>query len=585
MDYNHNDLKLEPQAVAGNERDNLVAKKTAEDKAKAQKTELNAALMTAIKSPLTLVLAIAMTVITVSCFASAISSGVALFSYISIWMGIVALIDCIGIWKLWGFDKEITSKSLKSFKGYLSLQKALNVISLILFELLGAILMVISIALMVAFDKLSVNLSEIIYDVGSYLGYEFLIDPDTIFSYLIIGPGIIFLIALVVIIAATIYYTFINRALKKVIKYVKRLSNSIDGTANHNDDYDIDKKPPFISLIIFGGIYAIFAPFTLGIWNILCGLAIGVYFIFIALLFKKIHTEIENYSAMSIGSATHEFIENCDLESFNTTGSIAEIDRLVEEGHLSSDAADCVRLRLYEMECFRQSDVFREMLEAKRCEDAHMTMLLEKIRRTEYLEKMGLPRCIEEMDFGKLFDEIHVMTVIEQMRQSGDPRQIELADILDAETLHYELPEEILQPTTLDKIRNSKLFEDIRKAKRLYREYPIFMPDVPSPMSPHTLAILDCIIVKESGDVKIVDYKTDRLEKAELKNEAKATETFSFRYSPKFAKYADAVKLEFGKKPASAKLYSLQLGKALNIPINELPPKKYRYPEIKGRPS
>ena len=487
MDYNHNDLKLEPQAVAGNERDNLVAKKTAEDKAKAQKTELNAALMTAIKSPLTLVLAIAMTVITVSCFASAISSGVALFSYISIWMGIVALIDCIGIWKLWGFDKEITSKSLKSFKGYLSLQKALNVISMILLYLLAAVLLIISIALMVAFDKLSINISEIIYDVGSYLGYEFLIDPDTIFSYLIIGPGIIFLIALVVIIAATIYYTFINRALKKVIKYVKRLSNSIDGTANNNDDYDIDKKPPFISLIIFGGIYAIFAPFTLGIWNILCGLAIGVYFIFIALLFRRIHylveLRVELREATRIGTAMHKFIEVCDLENLYENGGAAELNRLMSAGAISPQNA--LYVNLDEIELFRQSTLFKEMLQAK----------------------------------------------------------------------------------------------------ELYREHPIELPEDPSNPDALENAIIDCIIVKDTGDIMLVDYKTHRLTKQEIERIDLAVRKFTDLYANQLSGYKTAIEQEFEKSPASIEIYSFQLGKSIPISMPGLPIKKTRYSMIKFRPS
>ena len=568
MDCKHPNLELASNDIVCNECGKFVAKKSSGDKSKVRKTELNSALMAAIKSPFALVLAIAMTVITISCFASAISAGGSFMSYISVWMGIVALIDCVGIWKLWGFDKEVTANSIKSFKGYLSLQRTLNTILLILFDLLGGIIIAISIALMAAFDKLSVQISEFIYSVGEFFEYELLIESDAIFSILVIGPGILFLIALAAVIAITTYFTIINRALKKVIRYVKRLSKSMGGKVDKND-YDVDKKPPFISLIIFGAIYAIVAFFTAGIWSIISGIAIGVYFIFIALLFKKIHDEIEDRSAESIGTAAHEFIENCDLEGFNVTGSIAELERQTSEGYLSSDEADCVQLRLYEMELFRRSDVFLEMLEAKRSENAHLAILLEKMRRTRSHVKMGLPECIENMDPGKLFDEIHVMKVIEDMRQSGDPHQIELANMLDAETHHYELPEEILNPETLEKIRQSQLFEDIRKAKRLYREYPIFIPNVPSPKSPHTLAILDCIIVKDSGEILLVDYKTDRMKKSEMKNESKAAKTFTSRHGSQLSGYKDAIKFEFGKAPKSARIYSLQLGKAFQISTAE----------------
>ena len=583
MDFHRPDMKLGDNDVVRNGQQ-LIDQKLSADVTEARKMNLNAVLLSNFKNRFALVVAIAMTVITASCFVGAILYGNFISSAINICIGSIALVDCFGIWKLFAYDKQITPEGLKSFQRYASVQKVLNVVSMILFGLLAGVMIVISIALMIAFEQFSGNISEVVHSVGTLLDYQIPMDPEAISSFFLIGPTIIFITALIVIIFVTVYYTLINRALKNVIKYVDRLAACANGDVN----YAIDQKPPFISLLVFSGVNALLTlliPTDIGLWSIIYNLALCVYFVFIALLFRNIQKEIEKKEATYIGTAVHKFMELCDLEKLYDGSIEAELNRLVAEGDISSDDAERVQLRINEMERFRRSDVFREMLEAKRCEDAHMTMLLKEIRRTEYLEKMGLPRCIEEMDFGKLFDEIHVMTVIEQMRQSGDPRQIELADILDAEMLHYELPEEILQPTTLDKIRNSKLFEDIRKAKRLYREYPIFMPDVPSSMSPHTLAIPDCIIVKENGDIKIVDFKTDRLEKAELKNEAKATETFSFSYSPQFAKYADAVKLEFGKKPASAKLYSLQLGKALNIPINELPQKRYHYPEIKGRPS
>lgn len=585
MDCNHPNLQLEQKAVVCNECGKLVAKKVKNSKNRVLRTDFNVALTSAIKSPLTLVLAIAMSVFTISCFANAISSGDSPLSIVSVVLGAFALKDCIGIWKLWGFDKDITIKSLRSFKGYIKLQMTLNSIMQLGFYLLAALLLFVSITATVAFDQFSVTISEFIYKFGSIFGYELLIDPDTILAFLIIGPSLLFIIAVLIIILATAYFTIINRALTKIIEYTKRISKSMGKKASYTDKYNLKKKPPFISLIIFGGLYVVCAPFTFGLWNIIGGLALGVYFIFIALLFKKIHNEIEENNALFIGTATHEFIENCDLESFNQNGSIAELDRLVDEKYLTSDDADRIQFRLYEMELFRRSDVFREMLAAKRAEDAHLVTLLESIRQTKAHVMMGLPECIENMDLGKLYDELYVMKVIEDMRQTGDPHQIELADVLNEETRHYELPAEMSSPETLEKIRQSKLFEDIRKAKRLYREYPIFLPDVSSTVSPHTLVIIDCIIVKESGEVSIVDYKTDRLKKNQIKNEIKATKTFSTKYSFQLSKYDKAVKLEFGKDPVSARVYSLQLGKSLQIPITGQSTDKYSYSTRKFRPS
>ena len=583
MDYKRPEVNTGSDAVICNKCGMLITKDDLNYKSEVRRKELNAMLLSGFKSPYTLVLAIAMSVITVCCFVQAFSSADGFTFAISAAVGSVALFDCFGIWKVLVYDKQLTPKGLKSFQRFLSLQKALNIVFMILFGLLSGILIVISILLMVAFDRLSGDISEIIHVVGSFFDYEILIGAETISSFLLTGPTIIFILALIVVIVTTLYYTLINRALKKIVKHVDHISGCVSGSG----EYNRDKRPPYKSLIIFGGlnIFALFISSNVGVWSAIYSIALGVYFIFIALLFRHLHNEADKYDAVLIGTSTHKFMELCDPNNLDTNGVTAEIDRLVGEGKLSPDDVDLINLRLDEMEKFRKSKVFKEILEAKRSEDVRLAGLLENIRKKDSRVAMKLPQCIENTDLGKLFEEIQARTVIEELRQLNDPYWEDLADKLEEERRHYEFPEEILRPETLKKIRESKLFEEIRKAKMLYREYLIFLPDTPSDMNPYSLAILDCIIVKNNGDIVIIDYKTDRLDKHELKCEAGATETFSSSYSPQFAKYADAVKLEFGKKPASAKLYSLQLGKDLDIPINELPKKRYHYPEIKGRPS
>ena len=339
MDSNHPDIQLKNNAVVNTESKNTVAVKEPENKTEAQKAELNKALMTAIKSPLTLVLAIAMTIITLCCFISVLTSNNIFSSGLNLWIGIVALIDCIGIWKLWGFDKEITPKSIQSFKGYLSLQRTLNILSAILVGLLSAVLLIISISLTVAVDTLSVSLSELIANVGSYLGLEILIDPDTIMSVLIIGPALLFIAALLIVIFVILYYSFINLALNKVIKYVRRLSNGIAGAATDDvdDDYDMKKNPPFISLIIFGGLYVISSVVNVGILSILNCFAIGVYFIFIALLFRKIHNQINASAYNQIDVSVEDQI---DAPADNQTTATVDVHTTTTVNVQTPAAAD-----------------------------------------------------------------------------------------------------------------------------------------------------------------------------------------------------------------------------------------------------
>ncbi len=64
------------------------------------------------------------------------------------------------------------------------------------------------------------------------------------------------------------------------------------------------------------------------------------------------------------GIATHMFLQFCDLENLRERGAKEELSRLVNEGFLSR--ADGDRVRLYEIERFRSSRLFGDMLAAKR---------------------------------------------------------------------------------------------------------------------------------------------------------------------------------------------------------------------------
>ena len=684
MDSNHPDIQLKNNAVVNTESKNTVAVKEPENKTEAQKAELNKALMTAIKSPLTLVLAIAMTIITLCCFISVLTSNNIFSSGLNLWIGIVALIDCIGIWKLWGFDKEITPKSIQSFKGYLSLQRTLNILSAILVGLLSAVLLIISISLTVAVDTLSVSLSELIANVGSYLGLEILIDPDTIMSVLIIGPALLFIAALLIIIFAILYYSFINLALNKVVKYVRRLSNGIAGAATDDvdDDYDMKKKPPFISLIIFGGLYVISSVVNVGILSILNCFAIGVYFIFIALLFRKIHNQI-NASAYNqidvpvedqidapadnqttatvdmqttttvnvqtpaaadvqttatvdvqipvtdvqtpaidvqtpvttdaqttatadvhdapadkqtdvpvikqtdapadkqteapavkkitvqiikkpirtklsirksrlVGNAIHKFIAVCDLENLDKNKGKAELIRLVDEGKLSQE--DVTYISVDWINKFRKSGVFKDMLEAKRAEEKQLAKILEKISQKNALVKLGLPECIKDVNLGDLFNEIHARKVLADLRKN---RQVLLAYKLDKQRRRYDLPKEILTPEAIEMIYNSKLFKDIREAKRLYQEYMILIPKAVSGKKSCSLLIPDCIIEDWPNRITVVDFKTDEQSKKKFIKE----------YTRQLSGYKNAIKHEFGKAPKATNVYSFHLDETIKIRI------------------
>ena len=64
------------------------------------------------------------------------------------------------------------------------------------------------------------------------------------------------------------------------------------------------------------------------------------------------------------GIATHLFLQFCDFDKLGKHGAKAEIHRLKSLGYLSDEDAD--RVRSYEIELFRKSELYKEMLSAKK---------------------------------------------------------------------------------------------------------------------------------------------------------------------------------------------------------------------------
>ncbi len=63
------------------------------------------------------------------------------------------------------------------------------------------------------------------------------------------------------------------------------------------------------------------------------------------------------------GIITHTFMQFCDFENFDAVGGAKELDRLIENGFISEDNRK--RVRLYEIEMFKRSKLFKEIRSAK----------------------------------------------------------------------------------------------------------------------------------------------------------------------------------------------------------------------------
>ena len=100
----------------------------------------------------------------------------------------------------------------------------------------------------------------------------------------------------------------------------------------------------------------------------------------------------------------------------------------------------------------------------------------------------------------------------------------------------------------------AELFTEKEENKRLYEGHTVLVQGV-----------IDCLIENDDGSFRLVDYKTDRLTEEELANEAMAQKKLSEKHSQQLHYYSLAVEKIFGKKPTRVEVYSLPLGKTLEV--------------------
>ena len=176
------------------------------------------------------------------------------------------------------------------------------------------------------------------------------------------------------------------------------------------------------------------------------------------------------------GIATHLLMQFCDINNLQVNGAAEELKRLCDLGFLSAD--DAARVRLYEIEMFRKSRLFSDMLKAKK--------------------------------------------------------------------IYRELRFNIRLPATEFTREEEKIFA--------YKEKDILVQGV-----------IDCIIEEIDGSISIYDYKTDRLTQDELANRALAEKTLREKHSTQLKLYALAVEKIFEKAPKKIEVYSLALGDTVSI--------------------
>ena len=186
------------------------------------------------------------------------------------------------------------------------------------------------------------------------------------------------------------------------------------------------------------------------------------------------------------GIATHMFLQFCDLENLAVSGAKAELERLTSLGFLSEK--DSARVRLYEIEAFRNSQLFFEMRRAK-----------------------------------KLYRELR---------------------------FNVRLP--------------AYLFTENAEMKEAYKDKHVLVQGV-----------IDCIVEREDGSLALYDYKTDRLTKEERETRRLAEKKLCDKHTRQLSYYALSVREMFGKAPDRVALYSLPLGDTVDIKTEDFTGRNY----------
>ena len=143
-----------------------------------------------------------------------------------------------------------------------------------------------------------------------------------------------------------------------------------------------------------------------------------------------------------------------------------------------------------------------------------------------------------------------------------------------------------LAPETRDLVRfpelsrffESDFYRSIKQARELHREtrFHIFLPaadftkdeEFARTLGEEKLAVqgvIDLFFFDKEGRLILCDYKTDRLEPAELADERLAAAKLRGRHGEQLSYYAQALEDICGKRPDQILIYSLPLGKALEM--------------------
>ncbi len=143
------------------------------------------------------------------------------------------------------------------------------------------------------------------------------------------------------------------------------------------------------------------------------------------------------------------------------------------------------------------------------------------------------------------------------------------------------LPENLAKILYLEELEAflvSDLFAEIKRAKKIIREQRFNLllspknftkdPEFSKRLGEEKLAVqgvIDLVLIDDSGEISLFDYKTDRLSGAERANPTLAQKTLQERHGLQLSYYAHAIEELFGRKCKKVCVYATNAGKLFDI--------------------
>ena len=168
---------------------------------------------------------------------------------------------------------------------------------------------------------------------------------------------------------------------------------------------------------------------------------------------------------------------------------------------------------------------------------------------------------------------------LELLRDNGAASEL---DRLKSERYISEEDAARVRLREVEQFRRSPLFGAMLAAKRIWRELR-FNTRLPAEMFATdpwqrekllgedllVQGVIDCLYEDNNGELHLIDYKTDRLTREERENPELAEARLRAAHSLQLSYYAEAVERMLGKRPITVEVYSLHLGRSVDVSIKK----------------